>query len=51
LFESGDNWPAFSSSHQQAPGARHAVDLALNGEEFIDPTDGFDGQRRLAQIG
>jgi hypothetical protein len=51
LFESGDNWPAFSPSHQQALGGRHAVDLALDGEEFIDPTDGFDGQRRPPEIG
>ena len=50
LFESGDNWPALSPPHRQTVTGRHAIDRALDGEEFIDPTDGFDGQRRLSEI-
>ena len=51
VFEIGDNRPALPLPSRQAVIGRHAVDFALNGEELIDPTDGLDCQRRLAQIG
>ena len=51
VFEIGDERPALSLARRQPVAGRHAVDLALDGEDRVDPPDRLDRQRRLAQIG
>jgi len=43
-FEIGDDGPALMLARRQAVAGREAVDLALDGEEFVDATDRLDCQ-------